>query len=459
MPPVRAGTPHSIDFATSGPALDAVYRKVAWRLLPFLMVLWILAWIDRVNIGFAKLQMLSDLKFSETVYGLGAGIFFLGYFLFEVPSNLLLERIGAKKTIARITILWGITCIAMMWVTTPLMFYVLRFLLGVFEAGFYPGVILYLTYWFPSGRRAKAFGFFMSASALAGVIGGPMAGTLMTQLQGVSGLAGWQWVFVIEGIPSIIAGIVTLFYLTDRPEKAERWLDANERKLLVNDLAQDRGALGHREHNFFAALRSSQMWQFVAIFFCIIMANSALTFFGPTIVREVGFTSPATVGWIMSGIYLCGAVGMILNGMHSDRSREARYHCGLAALTAAAALTVLGFMIPNTPALTLVALGVAIVGTMSAIPVFWQMPNLVFAGTAAAAAVAFINSIANLAGFAAPYLMGAIKDSTGSLSWGLWIVAMFEGLTVFLILFFVPRVNQSSVNLEPPPELASTVNS
>lgn len=422
------------------PALDAAYTKVAWRLIPFLMVLWILAWIDRVNIGFAKLQMLSDLRFSETVYGLGAGIFFLGYFFFEVPSNLLLERIGARKTIARITILWGITCVAMMFVTTPIMFYVLRFLLGVFEAGFYPGVILYLTYWFPTGRRAKAFGLFMSASALAGVVGGPVAGTIMTTLHGANGWSGWQWVFLIEGIPSVIAGIVTLFYLTDRPEKAGHWLTAEEQRLIAEDLERDRAALGPREHNMFAALRNPRIWQFVAIYFCIIMANSALTFFGPTIVREVGFGSPATVGWIMAAIYLCGAAGMILNGMHSDRQKEARYHCGLAALAAAAALTVLGVLVPGSPIPALLALGVAVVGTMSAIPVFWQMPNLVFAGTAAAAAVAFINSIANLAGFAAPYLMGAIKDGTGSLSYGLWVVAAFEAMTVFLILYFIPKM-------------------
>lgn len=420
-------------------ALDAAYSKVAWRLIPFLMVLWILAWIDRVNIGFAKLQMLNELKFSETVYGLGAGIFFLGYFFFEVPSNLLLEKIGAKKTIARITIGWGLTCIAMMFVTTPAMFYFLRFLLGVFEAGFYPGVILYLTYWFPTGRRAKAFGLFMSASALAGVLGGPIAGTLMSGMQGVNGWAGWQWVFLIEGIPSVIAGIVTLFYLTDRPEKAGHWLSAEERHLIAQDLERDRAGLGPREHNMFAALRNPRIWQFVLIFFCIIMANSALTFFGPTLVREVGFTSPAAVGWIMSAIYLCGAAGMILNGIHSDRQKEVRLHCGLAALAASAALVVLGLLVPGSPVPALLALGVAVVGTMSAIPVFWQMPNRVLAGAAAAAGVAFINSIANLAGFAAPYLMGAIKDSTGSLSYGLWIVAAFEAMTVFLILFFVRR--------------------
>lgn len=189
--------------------LDPVYKKIFLRIVPFLMLLWALAWIDRVNIGFVKLTMLDDLGWSETVYGLGAGIFFLGYFFFEVPSNLFLQKIGARKTIMRITIGWGLTSIAMMFVTTPVTFYLLRFLLGAFEAGFYPGIILYLTYWFPTSRRAKAFGVFMAASAFAGVVGGPLAGTILTSLDGVNGLQGWQWVFIIEGIPSIIAGLVT----------------------------------------------------------------------------------------------------------------------------------------------------------------------------------------------------------------------------------------------------------
>src|SRR4029453_2107937 len=214
--------------------LDGIYRKIFQRLVPFLMLLWVLAWIDRVNIGFIKLTMLDDLKWGEAVYGLGAGIFFLGYFFFEVPSNLLLQKIGAKKTIMRITIGWGLTTIAMMFVKTPEQFYAARFLLGVFEAGFYPGIILYLTYWFPNERRAKAFGMFMSASALAGVLGGPLAGWILTSFHGVNGWSGWQWVFLLEGIPSVIAGIVTWFYLTDKPEQAA-WLTSRERDLVHAD--------------------------------------------------------------------------------------------------------------------------------------------------------------------------------------------------------------------------------
>jgi len=402
------------------------------------MVLWILAWIDRVNIGFVKLTMLDALHWSEAVYGLGAGIFFLGYFFFEVPSNLLLQRIGAKKTLMRITIGWGLTSIAMMFVQTPQGFYFLRFLLGVFEAGFYPGIILYLTYWFPNGRRAKAFGLFMSASALAGVIGGPLAGYIMTNLNGANGWQGWQWVFLLEGIPSVIAGLVTWFYLTDKPEQAT-WLTQRERDLVHADLEQDAKALGHREHSLLASLKDSKIWLLIGVFFCIIAANSSLTFYGPTLVKEVGFTSPVAVGWIMSGAYLCGAIGMILNGYFSDKHQEARYHCGLAAALGSASLLVVALLVQTSPLLTLLALTLAIVGTMSAIPVFWQMPNRFLSGTAAAGGVALINSIANLAGFGAPWMLGLIKTSTGSLTAGLYVVAAVEICATLLILKFVPR--------------------
>lgn len=417
--------------------LDEAYRRITWRLLPFLMVLWILSWIDRVNIGFAKLEMLADLKFSETVYGIGAGIFFIGYFICEVPSNLLLEYIGARKTIARITFLWGLCCVAMMFVTTPAMFYVLRFLLGVFEAGFYPGVILFLTYWYPTERRARVFGLFMSASALAGVIGGPLAGTIMSGMNGVNGWSGWQWVFLLEGIPSILAGIVTLLYLTDRPAKAG-WLTADQKAMVEADLARDAAALGPREHRILASLKDVRVWQCIAIFFCIVTANSALTFFGPSVVREAGFTDPLTIGWIMSGAYLCGGAGMILNGLHSDRSGEARFHCGVPALVGAVAIALLGFLVPVSPAFSIAALTVAIVGTMSAIPVFWQIPGRFLAGSAAAAGIALINSVANLAGFGAPAIMGYLREHTGSVSTGLWIVAAFELATLVLILAFIP---------------------
>jgi MFS family permease len=423
--------------AAETPILERAYAKITWRLIPFLAVLWILAWLDRVNIGYAKLQMLDDLAFSEAVYGLGAGIFFLGYFFFEVPSNLLLEKIGAKKTIMRITIGWGLVCIAQMFVTTPEMFYFLRFLLGVFEAGFYPGIILYLTYWYPTVRRARAFGLFMSASALAGVIGGPLAGWIMTGMHEVNGWSGWQWLFLLEGIPSVLAGVVTMFYLTNKPQEA-KWLSEEEKRLVLADLERDHGSLGEREHSFMAALRNPKIWLMVAIYFCVIAANSALTFFAPTLVKALGYTSTIQIGWIMAGIYLLGATGMILNGRHSDRSKEARLHCGVSALLGAAGLAVVA-VFNAEPMIALPALAVAVVGTMSAIPVFWQLPNYFLSGTAAAAGIALINSIANLAGFGAPWMLGVVKSSTGSFTSGLLAVAAIEALTLAIILAFIPR--------------------
>ena len=419
-------------------ALDGAYRAITWRLIPFLFVLWVLAWMDRVNVGFVKLTMLDELKWSETVYGLGAGIFFLGYFFFEVPSNLLLQKIGARKTIMRITIGWGAVCVAMMYAKTPTTFYLLRFLMGVFEAGFYPGIILYLTYWYPSGRRAKAFGMFMSAFAVAGVLGGPLAGTVMNGLHGANGWSGWQWVFLIEGIPSIIAGVVTWFYLTDRPAQAH-WLSAEQRRIVEEDLQRDQAALGQREEGLLASLRDPRLWLLVLVYFCIVAANSSLTFFGPSVVKEAGFTNPATIGWIMSLSYLCGAAGMILNGRHSDHAQEVRKHCAIAAAAGAAGLVLTTVFLPISPVLALVAQTLAIVGTMSAIPVFWQLPGRFLAGAAAAGGVALINSIANLAGFGAPFMLGVIKTQTGGLSPGLLVVAAVEVCATLLILACIPR--------------------
>ncbi|MGH8805187.1 MAG: MFS transporter, partial [Polaromonas sp.] len=258
--------------------IDTTYSKITWRLIPFLAFLWLLAWIDRVNVGYVKLTMLDELKWSESVYGLGAGIFFIGYFFFEIPSNLMLQKIGAKKTLMRITLGWGATCVAMMFAKTPEVFYVLRFLMGAFEAGFLPGVIVYLTYWYPSGRRAKVFSLITAASALSSVVGGPLAGNILNLMGGVGGLSSWQWVFLIEGTPTILAGIFTFFYLTDRPQDAN-WLTAREKQLVRAELERDHKALGEREHSIFAALKDMRLWLFVVIYFCIVAANATLNFY------------------------------------------------------------------------------------------------------------------------------------------------------------------------------------
>jgi D-galactonate transporter len=414
----------------------SVYRKVSWRLLPFLGVLWVLAWLDRVNIGFAKLQMLDSLHFSEAVYGLGAGIFFLGYFLFEVPSNMLLQKIGAKKTIMRITICWGVICMLQTQVATPAQFYLLRFLLGAFEAGFYPGVILYLTYWYPSQRRARAFGTFMSASAIAGVLGGPLAGWIMTSMGGVHGMHGWQWLFLIEGIPSVLAGVFAYFYMTDKPEQA-RWLSHEERRVVRDALERDSAAMGERGHDMRSLFMNGKVWLLIAIFFCLLCANSTLTFWIPTIIKDLGIGTPMAVGWIAAVAYLCGAVGMIANGAHSDRSNEVRWHFSGGAIVGGitmALLAVLMGMNALPPMIALFAMTASLIGIMSAIPVFWQLPNRYLAGSAAAVGVALINSVSNLAGFGAPYVMGLIKNATGRVSAGLYLVAAIEIMAGVLVI-------------------------
>lgn len=426
------GEPENRSYAPPPARAGATFAKITWRLIPFLGLLWILAWIDRVNIGFAKLQMLGDLKFSETVYGFGAGVLFVGYFLFEVPSNLLLTRIGARKTIARITIGWGVICVLQMFVRTPLQFYVVRFLLGACEAGFYPGIIFYLSAWYPAQRRARAFGLFMSASAIAGVLGGPFAGSVMAGLGGVAGWAGWQWLFLLEGLPSVVAGFVTLAYLPDRPEEA-RWLDSEDRRALAAELANDRQDAGPRQHHVMSVFANPRVWLLIAVFFCLLWANSTLTFWAPSIIAEAGFGAPA-VGWIAGGAYLVGAVGMIFNGFDSDRRREVRGHFAFAAALGAVGLALTGMLANAGPWAVVFALVLAIAGTMSAIPVFWQLPNRFLAGAAAAAGVAMINSIANLAGAVAPYSLGVVKDATGRLSAGLVVAALVEALAVALVL-------------------------
>lgn len=403
--------------------LSPIYRKIAFRLIPILMLLWVMAWIDRVNVSFAKLQMMDELRFSDAVYGLGAGIFFIGYLLFEVPSNLLLQRIGARRTIARIAIGWGVTCALMSLVTTPAAFYALRFLLGAFEAGFFPGVILYLTLWFPSDRRAKVFGIFMSSVALSGVFGGPLAGVIMSALHTHLGLSGWQWLFVLEGGPTVLIGIFCLFYLTNRLEDA-RWLSLEERAAVAADLERDHILLGDREHDFLAVIRDRRLWMFTAIYFCVIVANATVAFWGPTIIRGAGVVDLPTIGWIVSGASLLGSATMILNGFIADRTGRPLILCVLFLLVASAALATMAASLHSTAVVTIIAFAFALSGAYGTIPVFWQMPNRLFAGSAAAGGIAVINSFGNLGGFLAPYGLGLAASETGDIAGGLFAVSL-----------------------------------
>ncbi|HSL20003.1 MAG TPA: MFS transporter [Vicinamibacterales bacterium] len=423
--------------ATSAGEADAVYRKIGKRIIPFLSLLFVMAWLDRVNVGFAKLQMLDDLGFSEAVYGFGAGIFYLGYLLFEIPSNLLLEKIGARKTLARIALLWGVTSIAMMFVKTSTQFYVLRFLLGAFEAGLYPGVLLYLTYWFPASRRAGMTSFFMTAVPIAGMTGGPISGWVMSAMGGYAGLANWQWLFVIEGIPSVVFGLLTFVLIDDTPAQA-RWLTPGEKQLVLTDLDADKRRAGRRQHGFGAALRIPRVWLLALIYFCLVSANPTLGFWSPTIIRGIGVQSNAVIGLLSAVPYIVAMIALVIVGRSSDRLLERRYHTALPCLAAAVGLVLIG-VFANTPPLAFAALVLAQAAVLSAFAPFWQIPTMLLAGTAAAGGIALINSIGNLSGWLGPFVVGWLMDVTGKTAAGLYVVAGIEAVAAILILLSTPR--------------------
>jgi D-galactonate transporter len=429
--------PSRTGLAPADARVEAIYNKIAKRILPFLTLLFVTAWLDRVNVGFAKLQMQQDLGLSEAAFGLGAGIFYIGYLLFEVPSNLVLEKIGARMTMARITILWGLTTMATMFVASATAFYILRFFLGAFEAGLYPGVILYLTYWFPARRRAQMLGFFMTAVPIGGILGGPVAGWIMGAMGGVMGYANWQWLFILEGLPSVILGITTLLILDDRPDEA-RWLSQDEKQRVVDDLQRDRRLAGERKHSFIDALKVPQLWLLALIYFCLVSANPTLGFWSPTIIKGLGVRSDFIIGLLAALPYVIGVIMTVFVGKHSDRHLERRYHCALATLTAAAGLVMIG-VLAATPVLSFLALVVAVAGVLSAFAPFWQMPTMLLAGSAAAGGIALINSLGNLSGFVGPYLVGWLMDMTGTTATGLYVVAGMEVLCTVLILLFIPK--------------------
>src|SRR6185312_4485337 len=340
MQTTALGTDRDYGTAAAGRATD-VYTKVTWRLVPLLFVCYVLSYLDRINVGFAQLQMKSDLGFSDAIYGLGAGIFFVGYFLFEVPSNLLLEKIGARKTITRIMVIWGLVSACMAFVHAPWAFYVLRFLLGVFEAGFFPGIILYFTYWYPGAYRARIIAIFMSGIAVAGVLGGPLSGWIMNDLAGYQGLKGWQWMFILEGLPTTFLGLFIFFYLDDKPDDA-KWLTADEKSLIRHNLDLEQagahaGAHGHDLASFLNALKDPKVYVLSFSYFCFICGVYMISFWLPTLIKEMGVSNPLHVGLYAAIPYGITTVGMIWIGYHSDRTLERRWHCALPSFLGAAA--------------------------------------------------------------------------------------------------------------------------
>lgn len=399
--------------------LDSLYRRVSWRLMPFLFLCYVAAYLDRVNVGFAKLQMLSDLRFSDTVYGIGAGIFFVGYFLFEVPSNLLMTRTGARIWIARIMISWGVISSAMMFTNSVASFYVLRFLLGAAEAGFFPGIILYLTYWYPAHRRARMVAVFMSGVAVAGVVGGPLSGWIMKTFAGQYGLSGWQWLFLLEGVPSVLLGVWTLFYLDDGI-RAAKWLSEDDKQKLEQAIAADGR---QQQHMPLAKMFSNgKVWLLALVYFLFVMGLYGVGFWLPQLVKNSGIDDVFTIGLLTAIPYFVAAVVMVLAARHSDRSGERRWHAAVAALAGALGLIVATVYSDNT-VIAMAALSVATAGILSTFPIFWSLPTAMLGGAAAAAGIALINSVGNLAGFVSPYLVGAIKDATHSTASGIYVLA------------------------------------
>ena len=425
-------------------------QKVTRHLIPFMFLLYIVSYLDRVNVSYAALQMNDALGFSSRIYALGAGIFFIGYFLFEVPSNLILHRVGAKLWMARILVTWGIISSAMMFVKGPTSFYILRFLLGIAEAGFFPGMILYLTYWFPTHARGRAVGRFMTATAVASAIGSPLSGILLKKMDGWYGLGGWQWLFLIEGLPAVILGVVTFVYLPNGPDNA-KWLTRDERKWIEDTLERDRRkAAAGGQHSMNDAIRSGRVWTFALIYFAIIMSFYGVSFWLPQIVQALSGLDELAVGMIASIPWIAATIGMVLLSRNSDASQERRWHVALSAI--AGAIGLIGAGLAHNTVLELAALSLAAMGIWGTLGPFWALSSESLAGAGAAAGIALINSIGNLGGFLGPYLIGWIRDRTGSFPLALIALAMFPLMGAVITLssrHAASRLRASAVDHRP----------
>jgi D-galactonate transporter len=410
---------------------DEIDRKETVHLIPFLFLCYFVAYLDRVNVGFAKLQMLADLKFSETVYGLGAGIFFIGYFIFEVPSNILLEKIGPRVWIARIMVTWGVLSSCMMFVNSETSYYALRFLIGVAEAGFFPGIILYLTYWYEQERRGRIVALFMTAIAFSGVVGGPLSGWIMESFSGKHGLDGWQWLFLLEGLPALVLGIAAYFYLDDSVAEAT-WLSKEEKAVLQSRLDAD--AKRKVRLPLTKLFTDSRVWLFSAIYFFMVIGLYGIGFWLPNIIKTAGVNDVFHNGLLSAIPYFVAAIAMVLVGRNSDRTGERHWHLIVCSLLGAA-----GFWLSSAYEhdihVALLGTTIAASGLLSAISLSWSLPTAYLTGTAAAAGIATINSIGNLSGFVSPLIIGWIKDTTGSLTGGLHFLSASLAFSAILVFY------------------------
>ncbi len=417
--------------STTLPLSDSTHDRVTWRLMPLLLVCYVFAHLDRINIGFAKLQMSADLHFSDTVYGLGAGLFFIAYALFGLPSNLMLERIGPRRWIACLMLVWGCLSTAMLLVETARGFYLLRFLLGVAEAGFFPGILVYLNRWFPARRRGQITALFAIAVPMAGVIGGPLSGWILEGFHDALGLRGWQWMFLIEGLPVVLLGVVVWCSL---PESFERvtWLSDEQKHLLREELA---GEEQRKTITSFSGIFSNpQVWLLVAIYFAVMLAVNTIAFWMPSLIHGAGIAQDSRIGMLSAVPYLAGCAFMIFIGRSSDRLRERRWHLGIPLLMAAAGLS-LAALAPTSAWLVMGGLVIAGMGASAALPMFWQLPPAFLSSATLAAGIALISSFGSIAAFLAPYLIGWMRDTTQSASLALYLLAILIALGAFFPVY------------------------
>jgi sugar phosphate permease len=427
-------------------AEKALYSRVTRRIIPFLFLCYVFAYIDRVNVGFAKLQMQQDLRISDAVYGMGAGMFFLGYFFFEVPCNIALQKIGAKYWLGPIMVVWGVVSACQMLVTSATGLYLTRFLLGVVESGFFPGVILYLTFWYPRRYRAKMLAAFMTAIPISGVIGGPLSGWILERMSGASTLRGWQWLFLFEAIPSVLAGVLTIYILDDAPRKA-RWLSADEKRLLEQRLEEEEQAKrleapGH--YTLADAFRSPKVWLLSVIYFGMVMVNYGISFWLPQIVKETLSRNSLTIGFLTAIPWGLAAITMVAVGHHSDQTGERRWHIALTSIVCSAAFA--ASALPGISGLlSFLALTVATASIAASYSTFWALPTTLLSGTAASAGIAWINSVGNLAGYVSPYMVGKIRDTMHSMTAALLMLSfccLVSGILTLVV--FRPSANHSS---------------
>jgi ACS family tartrate transporter-like MFS transporter len=420
--------------------------RVIWRLIPFAFICYVVAYVDRVNISFAAAALQKDLALGDFAYGLGGGLFFLGYCLFEVPSNLILERVGARMWIARIMIVWGIVSMATMFIVGPVSFYVLRILLGIAEAGFFPGVVLYLTYWVPAAERARTNALFMTAAPVSAIIGAPVSQALLA-LDGRLGLHGWQWLFLVEGLPAVVLGVMAWFYLTDRPEQAA-WLRPDQRAWLGAVMARERAERATRQHvSDLQSLMSGKVWLLCLVYFMNTLVTYGIFLWLPKILSDVSGYKGAALSGITMIPFTAALVGMVLIGRHSDRTGERKRHVAACALTASTGI-VLAVIFKDSVPLIVLSFTLSQIGQRSVMSVFWAIPPI-FLGSAAAAGIALINALGNLGGFVGPSVMGWLRASTGTYSAGLLVLA--TALVVEAILVMCLRLPP-----EPRPAVEST---